>query len=180
MIRWLILIPLSLTFLSCQISSLTETRSIGLREQIEFNRTVTYKLLDEIEKSGKARQILAWAAGPDHAPIGWHFMHIASTEDRFAQMLRPGPLVSEELANRYSSGKQATRNIPSPGQIRRYMDDSRSALLAAIDDFDMNRLNEKPSDEAPFDFATILKILPFHEAHHQGQAHATFNLWKDK
>ncbi|MCB1167651.1 MAG: DinB family protein [Leptospiraceae bacterium] len=159
-------------------ASPSDSKKEELLAQMEFNRSVTLKDLDDIEKTGKADQALRWSVSPEHAPVGWHFMHLASTEDKFASMMSGKPLVSEKLAEQFSSGQDANRDVPSLPEVRRYLQDSRQALVAAIQDFDYNRLDEKPAPDARFDFKTMLKVIVFHEPHHQGQAHATFNLYK--
>ena len=146
--------------------------------QMEFNRSVTFRLLAEIEKTGKADHVLRWSVGK-HAPIGWHLMHLAASEDRFAVMLGAPGLVSEDYATKFSSGKDAARDVPSAGAVREYLDQTRASLVQALEKFDLSRIDEKPAADAPFDYGTIIKILSFHEAHHQGQAHATFNIYKD-
>ena len=156
-------------------------RKATLIEQMQFNRMVTLRLLDEIEKTGRADQVLRWSAGPGRAPIGWHFMHIASTEDQFAsRMLGQKELISEAYQKEFSSQKQAGKTVPSLKEIRSYLEKTRDASVIAVENFHLGRSAEKPSEEAPFDYGTLLKILPFHEAHHQGQAQATFNLYKAK
>ena len=140
---------------------------------------MTFRLLGEIQKTGKADQVLRWSAG-EHAPIGWHLMHLAASEDRFAVMLGAPGLVSESYSTKFSSGKDAARDVPSASAVKKYLDDTRASLIQALESFDLSRIGEKPAADAPFDYGTIIKILSFHEAHHQGQAHATFNLYKDR
>ena len=43
---------------------------------------------------------------------------------------------------------------------------------------DDSALKTKPNEQAPWTYQEWLKVLAFHEAHHQGQPHLTFNLYK--
>jgi uncharacterized damage-inducible protein DinB len=51
-------------------------------------------------------------------------------------------------------------------------------LLAHLSTLDDNKLNTKPNEQAPWTYGEWLKVLAWHEAHHQGQAHLTLNLYK--
>lgn len=147
--------------------------------QLKFNRLATLRLLDEIEKTGKADQALAWRAGPGRAPLGWQIMHLASTEDRMAgKTLSTKPLVSDALAEEFKSGKPAGDHVPSLSEVRKYLEGTRLALEKSIEEFDISRLDEKPAPDARNNFRTIFQILMWHEGHHEGQAQATFNLFK--
>lgn len=148
-----------------------------VKSQLEFSRQSTGKMLDEMEKTGRADEILAWRAGPGRAPIGWQIMHLASTEDRMARAIGGRALASEKYAEDFKSGKPPSDWIPKMSETRKYLADSRASLSAAIDSFDMARITEKPSD-FPFNYERMFQILIWHEPHHQGQAHATFNLFK--
>jgi len=179
-ILFVALTPVLVLLLNCQMLAPERPPQIStVLSQMELNRSVTFRLLDEIEKTGKANQILGWSVG-DHAPIGWHFMHLAASEDRFAVMLGAPKLVSEDYSTRFSSGKDAPRDVPSISAMRKYLDESRASLIDALERFDLSKSGEKPSADAPFDYGTVIKIISFHEPHHQGQAHATFNLYKDR
>lgn len=149
-----------------------------VKAQLEFNRQATNRMLDEIEKSGKAEQILSWRAGKGRAPIGWQLMHFASTEDRMAVTLGGSAVVSDAWSEEFKSGKPAGDKVPALAEIRKYMADSRASLEKAIDGFDLARLEEKPAPDARFTFKGIFQILVWHEPHHQGQAQATLNLFK--
>lgn len=149
-----------------------------VKSQLEFNRQATGRMLDEIEKTGKADEILAWRAGPGRAPIGWQLMHFASTEDRMAKTFGANALVSEPWSEEFKSGKPAGNKVPSLTEIRKYMADSRASLDKAMDGFDLARLEEKPAPDARFTFKGMFQILMWHEPHHQGQAQATLNLFK--
>lgn len=163
------------------------TRSPGLAEglrattlaQLAFNRKSTLRLLDEIEKTGTADQALLFRARPDAAPLGWQLMHLAATEDRMgSQAFGKGAPVSREWIVQFSSGKKAGPFVPPAAAVRAYLGKTRAALEKAIRTFDLGRLDSKPQPDARFDFRTSLHVLMYHEPHHHGQAHATFNMFK--
>jgi uncharacterized damage-inducible protein DinB len=60
------------------------------------------------------------------------------------------------------------------------MDFSREKLLetvAGYRDEDLSTIPE-PLRERGWSIGTVLQVVAWHEAHHQGQAHITLNLWK--
>jgi uncharacterized damage-inducible protein DinB len=63
-------------------------------------------------------------------------------------------------------------------EIRRYLEAQRAQLLAHLQQVDEAALNTKPNPQAPWTYHEWMKVLTWHEAHHQGQAHLTFNLWR--
>ena len=50
-----------------------------------------------------------------------------------------------------------------------------ATLLKKLDD---KALATKPNEQATWTYQEWVKVLAWHEAHHQGQAHLTFNLYK--
>lgn len=161
-------------------SSAATRREMAL-SQIAFSRSSTDKLLEEIEKTGKGDQVLRWQAGPGRAPIGWQFMHLAASEDYFgAAVFGQNKMVSEKYAKQFRGGPVAPRDIPSLKEVRDYLTRTRAALDASLRAFSFENLERKPNPEARFDFATALKIVMWHEGHHQGQAKATFNIYQKK
>lgn len=149
-----------------------------LKSQLDFNRQATLRMLDEMEKTGKADEALAWRAGPGRAPIGWQIMHFAATEDRMAKAFGGQATVSDAWTQEFKSGKPAGDRVPPVADVRKYLAESRSALESAIASFDLKRLDEKPAPDARFTFREMFQVLAWHEPHHHGQAQATFNLFK--
>jgi hypothetical protein len=47
--------------------------------------------------------------------------------------------------------------------------------LQKLDDAALDR---KPNEQAPWTYREWIKVLTWHEAHHQGQAHLTLNLYR--
>ncbi len=150
-------------------------------DQWLFNRDRTLATVRAIEETGEAPSILAWQPGPGRAHIGWQLMHIAVTEEKFARM-RPftETSLSEELIARFGNGSTPDERVPSLDEIRSVLDEARSHLLTTANLFTVADLGTIPNSlkERGWDVGTALKIVAWHETHHQGQAHITFNLWK--
>jgi uncharacterized damage-inducible protein DinB len=148
----------------------------------QFNRARTLGLLEKIEQEPDARVPLGWRPGPGRAHIAWQLMHIGITEELFAsERLAPEkPGAFTELWPRFRGGSTPDDDIPTPAAIRRVLAESREHLLATIAGYGDDRLAEIPPAMAArkMNVLDVLHILNWHEAHHQGQAHITFNLYK--
>src|SRR5689334_13605050 len=148
----------------------------------EFNRTRTLDLLANIEKMPNPQAVLAWRPGPGRAHIGWQLMHVAITEEIFATE-RLAPLKQAaftELWPRFRGGSTPDDDVPSIDAIRRILGESRSHLIETLSAYGDDRLDEIPAALAArkFTVRTVLQLIGWHEAHHQGQAHITLNLYK--
>jgi uncharacterized damage-inducible protein DinB len=147
----------------------------------QFNRTRTLGLLEQIEKLPDPRGALGWRPGPARAHIAWHLMHVGVTEELFAaERLAQKPGAFPELWPRFRGGSTPDDDIPSPQEIRRVLDESRSHLLATFGELDVDALDDLPPHwkERGVPLRTVLQIITWHEAHHQGQAHCVLNLYK--
>ncbi len=161
----------------------TSSGSADIRDftlaQLAFSRKSTLRLLEEIEKTGRPDEVLRFRAHPKAAPLGWQLMHLAATEDRMAnQAFARRPLISTAWTEQFRSGKPAGPQVPPFAEVKRYLTESRAALEKSIREFPLSRLDTKPTPDARFDFRTSLHVLAYHEPHHQGQAHATFNIFR--
>jgi uncharacterized damage-inducible protein DinB len=158
--------------------STTET----LIEGYKFNRGRTLDLLATIEKMPLPQSVLAWRPGPGRAHIGWQLMHVAITEEIFAtERLAPQKQAAfNELWPRFRGGSRPDDDIPSIDAIRRTLDKSRTHLIETLSDYGDDRLGEIPAAMAArkLTVGTILHVIGWHEAHHQGQAHITLNLYR--
>jgi hypothetical protein len=152
------------------------------KDQMEFVRTRTLATLDEISRQGDPAAILGWRPGPGRAHIAWQVMHIGVTEELFAtERLVPGATPAfADLVPRFKGGSAPDDAVPDLGQIRKVLDESRAHLFATLDKFtDADLPTIYPwFKERGWPFSRVLQVLCWHEAHHQGQAHITFNLWK--
>jgi hypothetical protein len=152
------------------------------RQTYELNRTRTLDLLANIEKLPGAQAALGWRPGPGRAHIGWQLLHIGVTEDIFASerlAQRPGRFT--ELWPRFRGGSTPDDDVPSADTIRQVLSESRENLLATLSTYDDGRLEEIPEGllkQRGWTVRTALKVIGWHEAHHQGQAHITLNLFK--
>lgn len=148
----------------------------------KFYRQRTLGLLEKIEKLPDPAAALAWRPGPQRAHIGWQLTHIAVTEDIFASE-RLCPEKKGEFTSiwpRFRGGSKPDENLPTAAEIRRMLSASRESLLATLAGYDDTRLGEIPASLADrgLTIHDVLCVIGWHEAHHQGQAHITLNLFQ--
>lgn len=148
---------------------------------MEFNRARTLGLLDTIAKEPNPQQILGFRPAPGRAHVAWQLMHIGITEELFAteRLLGSTPDFSEEVP-RFRGGSRPDDEIPSVDHIRDVLNQSREHLRGTLSGFTPADLSIIPETfkERGWTLAQILQVLAWHEPHHQGQAHITYNLWK--
>lgn len=148
----------------------------------QFNRQRTLGLLDQIEKMPNPREALGWRPGPGRAHIAWQLMHVGVTEELFAtERLAPEkPGAFRDLWPRFRGGSTPDDVIPEAAEIRNLLGASREHLLETLAGFSDNQLGVIPPalQERKLTMLDVLHILSWHEAHHQGQAHITLNLYK--
>ncbi len=153
-----------------------------LKKCYEFNRGRTLVLLSNIEKLPNPQAALAWRPGAGRAHIGWQLMHVAVTEEIFAtERLAPEKQAAfTELWPRFRGGSMPDDDVPSAETIRRMLNETRAHLLETLSHYDDSRLDEIPPALAArkFTFRTVLQLISWHEAHHQGQAHISLNLYR--
>ncbi len=154
----------------------------SLMAQYQFNRPRTLGLLDKIEQEREPQRMLGWRPGTGRAHIAWQLMHIGITEELFAtERLMPGasPAFSD-LVPRFKGGSTPDDDIPSAALIRRVLTESREHLLTTLARFGDRDLGTIPEGfkQRNLTLVEILQILAWHEPHHQGQGHLTFNLYK--
>jgi len=153
-----------------------------LIQSYQFNRGRTLGLLEQFEKLPDPVRALGWRPGPGRAHAAWQFTHIGITEELFAtERLAPekqGAFV--ELWPRFRGGSTPDDQIPDPALIRRVLTESRAHLLDTLSTISDDRLGEIPPAMAArkMTLLDVLHIISWHEAHHQGQAHITCNLYK--
>lgn len=152
------------------------------RKGFEFQRSRTLGLLDKIEQEPNSAAILAYRPGPGRAHIAWQLMHIAVTEELFAsERLLPNAVARHpDLVARFRGGSTPDENIPSAQEIRLALAESRARLLETLATFNEDQLTWIPPALAQrgLTLDDVLHLLAWHEAHHQGQAHLTVNLFK--
>jgi uncharacterized damage-inducible protein DinB len=150
-----------------------------LFEMLEFNRQKTLGLLDNVGQQANAQAILGWRPGPGRAHLAWQLMHIAATDDRHVHVrMGGGQPQHPELVRRFAGGSTPDDSIPTLDEIRAYLASQRAEVLSHLKKLPDSALPTKPNDQAPWTYQEWLKVLAWHEAHHQGQAHITFNLYR--
>ena len=152
-------------------------------QALEFCREKTLATLDAIEKlpATDPMQVLGWRPGPGRAHIAWQLMHLGVTEELFAtERLLGTPPGFADFVPRFRGGSTPDDAIPAPQTIRHVLNESREHLrktLLSLTEADLDRI-PPALKERGISVARALKILPWHEAHHQGQAHITLNLYR--
>ena len=144
-------------------------------------RTRTLATLDEIAMLPDPSAVLGWRPGPGRAHIGWQLTHIGITEELTSteRMLGTKPAFPD-LVPRFKFGSIPDDDIPSVELIRQVLHDTRQHVhdcFSQISDDDLDTIPDWYRERG-WSIRRILQILSWHEAHHQGQAHITFNLWK--
>lgn len=150
---------------------------------VDFSRMRLLATLESIEKSGQdPAQVLAWRPGPGRAHIAWQAMHCAATHDRyFNASLLKRPVHDESLVANYAGGSvPSDDNVPNLALIR-------DKLAVAFEPF-----RKYLADQTPTSLQTLMPapggkqrtlaetfiLLAWHETHHQGQIHITWNLYR--
>jgi uncharacterized damage-inducible protein DinB len=146
---------------------------------LEFVRSKTKGLIDAVSALPDPAAALAWQPGPGRANVGWQLMHIAATDDRHLNVrMKPGEPANPDYVKRYAGGSTPDQNLPSLGDILKYLDERRAAMLEHLKSLSDSDLPNKPNDKAPWVYNEWFQVLAWHEAHHHGQAHLTLNLYK--
>jgi uncharacterized damage-inducible protein DinB len=152
---------------------------VEIRKQLEFVRKKTLDFLDGIAKMPNAAEALAWRPGPGRAHIGWQLMHIAATDDRHVNVRIGGGQAKEPAyEQRFAGGSTPDDNVPTVEEIRRYLGERRAAMLDFLESAKEEDFEKKPYEASPHTLENWFRIWIWHEAHHQGQAHLTLNLFK--
>src|SRR5438445_5135619 len=150
-----------------------------LIEVMDFSRQKTLALLDNLAMQPNVQSVLGWRPGPGRAHLAWQLMHIAATDDRHVHVRMLGGQPQEpKFVERFAGGSTPDDDVPSLDAIKSYLKTQRDELLAHLKKLPDSALKTKPNEQAPWTYQEWLKVLAFHEAHHQGQAHLTFNLYK--
>ena len=139
--------------------------------------------LDGIEKSGQdVAKVLAWRPGPGRAHIAWQAMHCAATHDKYLNVMVKGLANATDPASVAAFGGGSTptdQNLPSLVAIRAALDKNYVAFreyLQGLVPADWQRQVGPPDRRRTIAEAAML--MAWHEAHHQGQIHLTWNLYK--
>ena len=146
---------------------------------LDFSRSRLLAILDTIEKSGQdSAKVLAWRPAPGRAHIAWQAMHCAATHDRYLNVgLKGGKPRDEARCAAYAGGSTPSdENVPDLAAIRSALEGNYRPFrdyVAAIDPAELGR--KMPSGRT---IGESILLMAWHEAHHQGQIHLTWNLYK--
>jgi hypothetical protein len=143
---------------------------------LDFSRSRLSGILDTIEKSGQpAAKVLGWRPGPGRAHIAWQAMHCAATHDKYLNVIiKGGKAHDESLVTNYGGGSTPSdHNIPDLGTIRTALEGPYRAFRDYVGTLTTER--KMPSGRT---LGETIILFTWHEAHHQGQIHLTWNLYK--
>jgi hypothetical protein len=150
---------------------------------MEFSHARLLGIIETIEKSGQdSRNVLAWRPGTGRAHIAWQLMHCAATHDRYLNVgLLGGKAIDEALVANFGGGSTPSdQNIPPLATIKDKLasnyENLKAYVAAASADDLSNKKTGAPGKQRSLGESIIL--LTWHEAHHQGQVHLTWNLYK--
>ena len=148
---------------------------------MDYNREKTLATLAGVEKLADPQKALGWRPGPGRAHIAWQITHLAITEELFAtERFLGSPPAFADLVPRFRGGSTPDDNIPSLATIRDVLVQTRDHLrrtILQLTEADLPRI-PPALKERGISIGKALQIIPWHEAHHQGQAHITLNLFK--
>ncbi len=151
----------------------------ALQSGMEFARQRTEDLMETLASQPNVDAILRWRPGPSRAHIAWQLMHLGATDDRHLNILmKGGQPTKPDYVQRFAGGSTPDEDVPSLAEIRSYLKERREGLLAHLQTLDDSDLPNKPHAEAKWAYGEWFQLLTWHEAHHQGQAHLTLNLYK--
>ena len=148
----------------------------------DLSNTRLLASLDAIEKSGQpVEKVLSWRPGPGRAHIGWQAMHLAATRNKYLNSIFQNGLGDQSLIAGFGGGSvPSDQQVPTLAQIRQNLAEQFEPFrnyVAGLSPADLERKIPGPGGTQRTVGATIL-MLAWHEAHHQGQIHLTWNLYK--
>jgi DinB superfamily len=150
---------------------------------LDFSRARLNGTLDAIEKAGQdPKKVLGFRPGPGRAHIGWQFMHCAATHDRYLNVrLKGGVEADAKFVATYAGGSMPSDQIvPTFAEIRERLEATYKPFreyVASQKSSDMDRQIPFPNNTSR-SLGESLILMAWHEAHHQGQIHITWNIYK--
>ena len=154
-----------------------------LLASLDFARARLTGILDAIEKSNQdPAKVLAWRPGPGRAHIGWQAMHCAATHDRYLNVrIKGGTAKDEAIVSAFAGGSTPSdSNVPTLTSIRAKLESSYRDFrnyVANVSPEELERVIPAPTGPQRSVGESIV-LLAWHEGHHQGQIHLTWNLYK--
>ncbi len=149
----------------------------------DFTRARLLGTLDVIEKSGQPEaQVLSWRPGPGRAHLGWQFMHCAATHHKYLKLnVLKEPVTEEALVSHYGGGSVVRDGdgVTFAG-IRSALEKHFAVFrnwVGGMTDAELAAEVAGPGGK-PRSLREVVILLIWHEAHHQGQIHLTWNCYK--
>ena len=147
---------------------------------LDFTRERLIGSLDGIEKSGQnVQQVLAWRPGVGRAHIAWQAMHCAVTHDKYINVRIKGTEPKDPpLCEAFAGGSTPSdTNVPLLAVIREKLVLNFDAFKTLLNSADLSKVTDFPNNVKRTTAESAI-LLAWHEAHHQGQIHLTWNLYK--
>lgn len=155
-----------------------------LLANVDWARSKLLASLDAIEKGAGAdvQQALGWRPAPGRAHIAWQAMHCAASLDKILNVRIKGgqPVDATLLADFASGSTPSDANVPDLATIRatlaRTFADWR-AFVAGVSAAELDRTIVVPN-APPRTVGEWILNMAWHESHHQGQIHLTWNCYQ--
>ncbi len=150
---------------------------------MEFARDRTLGVLKTIESSGQdVQKVLSWRPANGRAHIAWQAMHCAATHDRyFNARIKGGQVKDETLVTNFAGGSTPSdKDIPNLADIRQKLETTFADALATVRGLsaaELATVQDFPNNVKRSIGESVI-LLTWHEGHHQGQIHFTWNLYK--
>lgn len=150
---------------------------------LDFTRARLMGSLEAMEKSGQPLdQILAWRPGPGRAHTAWQALHCAATHDKYFNVYVLKSAVKDDaLVTAYGGGSTPSdTNIPGLAYIKDKLAAAYQPLrdwVATANPEQLAVMVKRPNGQE-MSVGNSVILLTWHEAHHQGQIHLTWNLYK--
>jgi DinB superfamily len=145
----------------------------------DFSRARLLGILDQIEKHvPQTEKVLSWRPAPNRAHIAWQAMHCAATHDKYVNVnIRAAQAADPALVAAYGGGTTPSdQNIPTLATIRTTLEKDITDFRRYLTTLTPEEMQRKlPSNRT---IGESIVLLAWHEAHHQGQIHLTWNLYK--
>ncbi len=147
---------------------------------LDFTRDRLIGSLDGIAKSGQdVQQVLGWRPGIGRAHIAWQAMHCAATHDRYVNVrIKGGEPNDLSLCESFAGGSTPSdANLPTLAAIHEKLAVNFTAFKSFLNSADLAIVTDFPNNVQRTTAESAI-LLAWHEAHHQGQIHLTWNLYQ--
>ena len=147
--------------------------------QLDFTRDRLIGSLDGIAKSGQdVQQVLGWRPGVGRAHIAWQAMHCAATHDKYINVrIKGGEPNDPSLCESFAGGSTPSDSkVPTLASIREKLALNFDVFKTFLNSADLAKVTDFPNNVQRTTAESAI-LLAWHEAHHQGQIHLTWNLY---